>query len=548
MLGRKALLGFVVNVVGAVGGAIALLAIGRFMGPEPYGMVGFGLAAVTLGAMVGRMGLDHAHVKRVSEGRLLPAAMATHLWLRSGAILAYATLFFAGVWWWNRYQGFYDATSAVVLLAAGGVFFLQEIREMLLSTFRGLQQAARTQAAVLAEHVIRLPAVVAVALLYGASRGEWLPGGAAFGGWLKEMAGPVPWSQEHGATLILAAYALSVLGSLLLTVGLLARFGLRPGRFDKAMASDYWRFARPLALVGVIGTLSLAVDRVMLGYFWSATEVGYYYGAQRLISFILIIPTLVGGIFFPLISEMASRGGRDLVIPVARSTHRLVGILIIGSALPFLAFPRQLLHILVGDGFLPAAPVVRLLAVYVVVNGLGLVDRSVMQGFDRPSVLAKLAVITTVLNLVLNTVLIPTSILGVPLAGLRAPGAAMATLAAGVLGFLLVSVATRREVGAWLLHRGVVKQLVAGAIAVAAMALPAVRAAFGGIDRVWELLAACLALGLLYLAGLAALRQVGRHEVAQAMDLVHPSRMLDYVRDEMRAAPGAPPEPPKGRA
>ncbi|MBE9593576.1 MAG: oligosaccharide flippase family protein, partial [Proteobacteria bacterium] len=73
------------------------------------------------------------------------------------------------------------------------------------------------------------------------------------------------------------------------------------------MAKSYLVFALPVMLLSITSAIALNVDKVMLGYFWTFKEVGYYFSVQRIIMLLLAIPTAVGTVLFPTISEYHAR-------------------------------------------------------------------------------------------------------------------------------------------------------------------------------------------------------------------------------------------------
>ena len=70
-------------------------------------------------------------------------------------------------------------------------------------------------------------------------------------------------------------------------------------------------------LLSVTGVISTNVDKVMLGYFWTFKEVGYYFSVH-LIGFALVGVAVYVGVLF-IIREFKKRGLKfslDLVRPV----------------------------------------------------------------------------------------------------------------------------------------------------------------------------------------------------------------------------------------
>lgn len=77
--------------------------------------------------------------------------------------------------------------------------------------------------------------------------------------------------------------------------------------FDWSLAKKMIREAAPLALMGLLGALTINTDTVMLGWLKSATDVGLYAAAQRPVLVIYLISTLLATSIFPIIAKLAHK-------------------------------------------------------------------------------------------------------------------------------------------------------------------------------------------------------------------------------------------------
>lgn len=77
--------------------------------------------------------------------------------------------------------------------------------------------------------------------------------------------------------------------------------------FDRALAKKLIKEAAPLALMSLLGALTINTDTLMIGWLKSATDVGLYAAAQRPVLLIYLIASLLGTSIFPLISRIAHK-------------------------------------------------------------------------------------------------------------------------------------------------------------------------------------------------------------------------------------------------
>lgn len=74
--------------------------------------------------------------------------------------------------------------------------------------------------------------------------------------------------------------------------------------FKRPLASRLMKDALPIAVVGLVGSLMLNTDIVMLGWMRTATEIGYYSAAQKIIFTLYALPTLVASAAFPTMARL----------------------------------------------------------------------------------------------------------------------------------------------------------------------------------------------------------------------------------------------------
>ena len=537
MNARKSLLILINRVIGAGFGLIALAFIGRYMDPAAYGKVGFAIALLGVVGVLGNMGLSQAHIKRVSEGQDLGACIGTYARLRALLVVGTTCAFVAAVLAWERTQGFTDATTMLVILVLTARHLFEQARLGVVDTLRALRRTAMEQSVEMSETVVRVGATVLAAILFAGVTGQTGPLGSLPTRWAGSLGLEGPWDVDAAADLLAFAFFLGMFASFFVAWRHFRRLRVAGLRFDRDLARSYWRFALPMAAIAVVAVLANQMDSIMVGYFWSAREVGYYFTAQRLIMLINVLPFAVGNLFFPMMSELSAARQREGASRVARTAQRLLMLVALPVFLPLLVFRDAILHVFVGDAYLPAAPLLGLLGLHTVLLSASIVAMSVVRGFDRPRIAMAAGLSIMGSNLVLNVIMIPDSILGVPLLGLKAQGAAMATVVAQAIGMIVLLVAGQRILDRPLLGMSMLRQVAAFGIALVAFLGLDAAGALPVVDRVWELAAASLLLVALHGGILWLLRELTRKDILFFLDLVHPGKMGRYVRDELRGRP-----------
>lgn len=534
MLARKSLLIFLTDVLGALLGVVALFFIGRFFEPGPYGMVWFAVGLVGLLSAFTKLGFEKAHTKRIAEGRDLAACMGTYLVIKGVILAAFVVLAVSLVVAWEVFVGFVAATSLSVLLVIIVRSVLVKLRGVPKVTFDALRMTATSQTMIFVESVVRVPLVIVVTLMFAFSRGRSVPLETVWStvsGWIGGIA---PMTTNTGALLLAGAYVVGVLASFLVGVWFVRRSRIPIGRFDRDLAKSYSTFAWPVAAYAILTGMIYQIDAVMLGYFWTGSEVGFYQAARQFVAIVIIIPTAVRTLFFPMISELLSRGQLDIVRDLATTTQRYMSLVMVPILMLTILYANDVFRIMMSLTWSASAPALRLLVAHASLTVFTLVIASILLGIDRVRTVMTVSLVGFFLNVAMNFVFIPGSVLGVPLLGLRMTGAALASLLSKAVEVVIYIIVGRRILGQFYFTWSIPKHVTAGALAGGLLWFADRSIGWFQVVRVWDLAIASVVGLVLYTAFLFLMRELTRKDVIFFLDLLHPGHMKQYVMDEIR--------------
>lgn len=520
--GRKASLVLLSNAAGAALGYGTLLLIGRYFEPAAYGSYLFALSLTGLVTVISNLGLGVAHQRHVAQGVPPGRALAVLLRLRLALGAPVLLLLVALYWAWSATHGraTTDATTPAVLLVALAVQVLAGTRQVLFDTWQGQQRVHRVETVRTLDSALVVLLMGNAALLMAHLQGRWevVPGVGGF--WAGLLGLDAALTAAQGAVLLAACYAaakgLSLLAAWVWWLG--DRVAVGP--WDRGLARSYLRFALPLALTGALALVLQYTDSILLGYFWTAREVGLYGAAQRLASLCLLGATAVGAVLFPRFASLHAAGDLEEEARTFRRAERYLLMLVVPLAAAMVALPRAGLHVAVGDAYLGATVPLRLLALWALVATAEQPMTSRLMGSGHARVLVRSAALNAGLNVVLNLALIPPGGLG-----MGPTGAALATLVSTALSYAYIRAVSHRRTGIPWVAAHQVRIVAAGAVTCALWAAAA--AAWPGLfTRVWHLLGWGVAGGAAYLALLAALGELRRRDLAFLRHAAHPGHLL----------------------
>jgi O-antigen/teichoic acid export membrane protein len=157
-----------------------------------------------------------------------------------------------------------------------------------------------------------------------------------------------------------------------------------------------------------INMINYQADIVMIGYFLTATDVGYYAVAVGLSKFFWLIPQAIQTITYPATSEYwANNNHSALQIMIDKSIKYTACVLLpIGLGVAF--FAEDIITVIFGEGFVYAVLPLQILVVGTV--GYGIAAKAIggsTSAIGRPDINLKVVFVSAFVNIILNLLLIP---------------------------------------------------------------------------------------------------------------------------------------------
>ncbi|MCK4718975.1 MAG: flippase [Thermoplasmata archaeon] len=501
MLSRKVFLIMLNQGLGAILGVVSLVLVGRYIPKEDFGTVGFVLGLVGMLTFIADLGFSHAHVKRMTEGRDEGECMGAFVIAKLVLCVLLVAATFVMFFFWEEVfgLGYQNPDTPHIARIILGYYFMVGLLHIFIFTFQARLQTALQEIPTFVLNITRFGALVVVAL--GGLGIYWLAG----------------------------TYLLAGAASLITAILLFWRHRLPIKRPSRATMRSYISFALPLVISSSFLIIALNTDKVMIQLFWNSREVADYFMSQRIIFMVMGLSTAVGALLFPAISQAAMEGKMREVRRLTKDAERYLSMIILPILLFFAVFPTEILHI-IGDGYLSAAPILRLHAAYGFFFAMYNIYLFQLNGLNRPRITAKVSILVSVLNIGLNALFIPSSLFGLPLLGLKAEGAVLATMLSTAIGFLVVRFYSHRLTGMkvnWRLLIHIFAALITSIILLAlARVIPP--------SRVF-ILAPYFFVGVgVFAAVLYLLRELKKEDMDHLLDTINPKEMARYVHHEVK--------------
>ena len=502
MIARKSALIVVTQFANGILGFVALKFISKFMQPWEYGVVGFAYGFVAIFSIFGNLGFNAAHIKRISEGKDMGNCIATYAIIKTflTALLALAVILSIAIWRYIMHRGFESPVNEKAIYIMLSYFALATLSSVMISTFNARKEIAKARIPYSTFILVRVLATIFVAY--------------------------------NGLGPLALAYAY--------LIGEIFRFALAfiffrdypVGKPSLEYFKSYVAFARPMAIASASWLIMTNIDKVFIQLFWSATQVGEYFAVFNLSRFVILFASSLGILLLPTVSEHHARNDMPAIKKVIEQSERYLSMIVFPVVITMIFLAKPIIHMLLSDKYMPALPALQILPLFVLFDALSRPYQSQLQGMNMPQYSRNMIFMMMSINALLNLLLIPKDIksIGVKLFGMGIKGAAVATVAAYLMGLIYIRVASWRVTGIMGSKRLLYHLFAAIVMGFTLHWLQDIIKI-----RLWYHLIFVAFIGvMIYFAVLAMLREFKREDFDFFMDALNIEKMMKYIRDEIK--------------
>lgn len=496
MLARKSFLIVLTRIITALFSIVSLYFIARYMGPTPLGIIGYANGLV--GLFSSSIGFDTAHYKRVSEGKDLGKCTGTYIVIKIILACFLISLIIGGIFVWEHFfGGGFESQTEIVIYIVLATTVIMNLSSIFLATFGAKRETAKQEIPSIIAGFVRMPIIVTVAIA------------------------------SLGVLFLAGAYLVAQL-VILMTAILMFR-GYPIGKPSKEYFKSYTAFALPAAIGEFAMMFSTHIDRVMIQHFFSFEEVGFYVAIIQMIYFFMIIPKAVGTLLLPTISEYHSKKDFGNIKRVVLTSERHLSMLILPIMVLIFIFSESIVLIILGENFLPSANILVLLSLMIFFAFTTRPYGVLIEGINRPGIAGKINLFYCIMNVLLNVVFIPKELGGIKLFGLGAVGAALATLIAWIIRWMLFHISSYKLTGIKFNPR-ILLHFIAGILT--GIILHTIKEAMV-YQLIYIIPLSLLGIGC-YFGILYLMKEFKKDDFYYLLDVVNPKKMGEYMKEELK--------------
>ncbi len=377
-LARKSLLLLGSTWGGSALGMVVSILVGRALGPEALGSIGFstGIVGLVMAALL--PGFAQAHLKRLAEGQDAGRCLGTMLAIQ---VAMHGVLIAALLLLWATQGLFASSGLALVFLCLLGAQVAANFADVFLKVFIAREWVVPHSIIVLSARALRLLATVAVLAM------------------------------APGVVGVAATFVVDGVVSGLAAAGVLGRrYRVAPRAPSRASLADYWSYARPFTVTTPLALFQDSIDRVLVGAWAGLTAAGHYQIARALweaLASVIAAPmtflfTRLSGLYARR-SDARDREARDFFF------HGVDKLLFLTMPLAFAvwAFAETGITLLYGGSFRPAALPLRVLVLTAVAANIINPYTFVIMALDQAARFIPVNLLRVVAYAALLVVLVP---------------------------------------------------------------------------------------------------------------------------------------------
>jgi len=206
----------------------------------------------------------------------------------------------------------------------------------------------------------------------------------------------------------------AVIGDMLALIVVLIIAGVIARKFVHFTITDYRKSTKRLTSFGsqlmfgnTINIINYQADTLLIAYFLTVTDVGYYAVAVSLSRFFWRIPQSIQMVAYPATSEYWVKGEIRSLNKMINKSMKYSACFLLTVGLGVWFFAKEIIVALFGQSFISSVFPFQILVIGTVIFGIFKSIGSILPGIGRPDLSFKIHAVGATVNVVLNVSLIP---------------------------------------------------------------------------------------------------------------------------------------------
>lgn len=176
---------------------------------------------------------------------------------------------------------------------------------------------------------------------------------------------------------------------------------------DYAIFKQFFHNCWPLAFTGLFGIFMLNIDLVMLGWWRSAEEIGYYSASQRIVQILYTFPAILASAAFPAMARFIKQAELERARNLNEKSMAILYSIAIPMAVGGIILSMPLIKFVFGQEYLPANSSFQILIATLLIQFPSPMLGNLIMAHDQQKRLVSYVIAGSLSNVIFNTLLIP---------------------------------------------------------------------------------------------------------------------------------------------
>jgi len=206
---------------------------------------------------------------------------------------------------------------------------------------------------------------------------------------------------------ILAPIVLMIVSGIILVKFVFPKFFVSEFFFDKKLLKGISKYGIFVTATSIGTAMLYYTDTLALTYFAGLEAVALYSVALPTAKILLFIPRAIGGMLWPLTSELWAKKEKKIIIVGIESLFKYSVIFIVPLVFIIFSFAELIIVVFYGKAFVLASNAMKILVVGMIFAVLYGITINFFAGIGKPQIISKIVYIAGIFNLIADIVLIP---------------------------------------------------------------------------------------------------------------------------------------------
>lgn len=168
---------------------------------------------------------------------------------------------------------------------------------------------------------------------------------------------------------------------------------------NKNKIKEILNFSLPVGLASVVGTISIELDKLMIGYFYNTEELAIYTNASKEMP-VTIVASAITAVLMPQMVKVLKRGENKKAVELWKDATSLSYICIAFLAIALFVFAPDVITILYSEKYLPGVSVFRIYSLVLLLRTTYFA--MVLNAVGKTKFIFNTSIISLLINVVLN--------------------------------------------------------------------------------------------------------------------------------------------------